>query len=205
MSSNRLSLNPTKTKLTWFGTRQQLAKIDYSLLDESFPSYAFSTADRNLVSLLIALSLFSDHITNLTRSCYYHLRRLKPIRSSVSSLVFTSIVHAYIFSRIDYCNSLFVGLPIKCASPICNPFLIRAAARLIARLPRFSNISTFMFEQIHWLPLTARTQLKVLILICRSYLGIAPKYVCDSIRRPTSAASLRPLHSSGRLDLLFFE
>src|ERR1043165_9050796 len=48
MSSNRLSLNATKTKLIWFGTRQQLAKIDYSLLDESFPSYAFSTSVRNL-------------------------------------------------------------------------------------------------------------------------------------------------------------
>ena len=58
-----------------------------------------------------------------------------------------------------------------------------------------------MFEQLHWLPLTARIQLKVLVLICRSYLGLAPKYLCDSIRRPTSAASLRPLRSSDRLDL----
>ena len=61
--------------------------------------------------------------------------------------------------------------------------VLNAAARLIVRLPRFSHISTFMFEQLHWLPLTARIQLKVLVLICRSYLGLAPKYVCDSIRR----------------------
>ena len=58
-----------------------------------------------------------------------------------------------------------------------------------------------MFEHLHWLPLTARIQLKVLILICRSYLGLAPKYLCDAIRRPTSATSLRSLRSSDRLDL----
>src|ERR1043165_4047581 len=56
-----------------------------------------------------------------------------------------------------------------------------------------------MFEQLHWLPLTARIQLKVLVLICRSYVGLAPKYLCDSIRRPTSAVSHCPLRS---LDLL---
>ena len=73
---------------------------------------------------------------------------------------FTSIVHAFICSRIDYCNSLFVGLPKVRLSPLQS--VINAAAGLIARLPRFSHISTFMFEQLHWLPLTARIQLKVL-------------------------------------------
>src|SRR6218665_1361112 len=32
MSSNRLSLNPSKTQLIWLGTRQQLLKLDFALL-----------------------------------------------------------------------------------------------------------------------------------------------------------------------------
>ena len=153
-------------------------------MDESFPSYAFSTSVRNLGVTLDSSLSFSDHITNLTRSCYYHPRRLTAIRRSVSSLVLISIVHAFICSRIDYCNSLFVGVPKVRLSPLQS--VHNAAARLIARLPRFSHISTFMFEQLYWLPLTARIQLKVLVLICRSYLGLAPKYLFDSIRRPIS-------------------
>ena len=35
---------------------------------------------------------------------------LLPAKASVSSSLFTSIVHAFICSRIDYCNSLHVGL-----------------------------------------------------------------------------------------------
>src|ERR1043165_2440068 len=74
-------------------------------------------------------------------------------------------------------------------------------SRLIARRPRFSHISTFMDEQLHWLPLSVRIQLKVLILMLKSQLGLAPKYLCHQILRPLSATSKLPLRSSDRLDL----
>src|SRR6218665_3896564 len=38
MSSNRLRLNPAKTKFMWFGTRQQLAKLNLDDLANKFPS-----------------------------------------------------------------------------------------------------------------------------------------------------------------------
>ena len=58
-----------------------------------------------------------------------------------------------------------------------------------------------MAEQLHWLPLSARIQFKVLILMLKSQLGLAPKYLCHQILRPLSVTSLRPLRSSDRLDL----
>src|SRR6218665_3331713 len=115
---------------------------------------------------------FSEHVVNLTRSSYFHLRRLRAIRWSVSSHVFTSIVHAFVCSRIDYCNSLLVGLPKVRLSPIQS--VLNAAARLVGRLPRTSHISAFMFDNLHWLPLIARIQLKVLTLIYRSHIGELP-------------------------------
>ena len=116
------------------------------------------------------------------------------------SSTFTSMVHAFICSRIDYCNSLLVGLPKSRLSPLQS--VLNAAARLIARLPRFSHISAFMIEHLHWLPLIARIRFKVLFLISRAFLGQAPRYLCDLIRRPLSAASGRPLRSLDRHDLL---
>src|SRR6218665_1826048 len=41
MPSNRLRLNPAKTKFMWFGTRQQLAKLNLDDLANKFPSYTF--------------------------------------------------------------------------------------------------------------------------------------------------------------------
>jgi len=63
----------------------------------------------------------------------------------VSSHVLTSIVHAFVCSRTDYCNSLLVGLPKVRLSHI-QSVLNAATARLIARLPRTSHISAFMFD-----------------------------------------------------------
>src|SRR6218665_3271617 len=121
MSSNRLSLNPNKTQFIWFGTPQQLLKLDIPLLTERFSSFAFHSSVRNLYVVQNSTITFSEHVANLTRTSYFHLRRLRairPFRRSVSSHVFTSIVHAFACSRIDYCNSLLVGLTNVCLSGI---------------------------------------------------------------------------------------
>src|SRR6218665_1675652 len=39
MSSNRLSLNPSKTQLIWLGTRQQLLKLNFALLATQLHSF----------------------------------------------------------------------------------------------------------------------------------------------------------------------
>ena len=92
MSTNRLCLNATKTQLIWFGTRQQLSKLDFQLLTEKFPAYTYSSSVRDLGVTLDSSLTFTEHISNLTRSCFFQLRRLRAIRRSVSPSVFTTIV-----------------------------------------------------------------------------------------------------------------
>src|SRR6218665_304691 len=121
----------------------------------------------------------------LFSSSYFHLMRL--IKQSISSHVFTSIIHAFVCSRIDYCNSLLAGLPKVCLSPLQS--VLNAATRLIARPNLTSHISTFMFDHLHWLKLIARIQIKVLTLIYRSHIGQVPKCQRDLIRLPSSAIS----------------
>ena len=102
-------------------------------------------------------------------------------------------------TKIAMLKLSLVGLPKVRLSPLQTG--LNAAARLIARLPRSSHISAFMVDHLHWLPLTARVQLKVLSLIYRSFIGRAPKYLCELIRLPASATSRRPLRSLNRHDL----
>ena len=71
--------------------------------------------------------------------------------------------------------------------------VLNAAARVTARLPRFSHISTFMTEHLHWLSLTTRIQFKILFLTCKTFLGQAPRYLCDLISYLwTSSPLFRP-------------
>src|SRR6218665_325681 len=41
MSSNHLSLNPSKTQLIWLGIHQQLLKLDFALLAPQVPQFTF--------------------------------------------------------------------------------------------------------------------------------------------------------------------
>ena len=111
MKTNRLNLNPSKTQLIWFGTRQQLLKLDHKLTASTFPDFTFSSRVRDLGVTLDSELTFADHISLLTRPCFYHLIRLRAIRRSVLSEVFLTIIHAFVCTRIDYCNSLLIGLP----------------------------------------------------------------------------------------------
>lgn len=100
----------------------------------------------------------------------------------------------------NYCNSLFAGLPKSRLSSLQS--VLNAAARLIGRFPRFSHITSFMTDVLHWLPVPSRIQYKILLLVSRTQQGMAPKYLCDLMRKPLSSLSSRPLRSSDRLDLL---
>src|SRR6218665_1073264 len=99
----------------------------------------FQTTVRDLGVTLDSALTFSQHISNLTRSSYFQMRRLKTIRKAVSIPTSTSIVYAFVCSRIAYCNSLLIVFTKPGLSPIQT--VLNAAARLIARLPRYSHIS----------------------------------------------------------------
>ena len=138
MSSNRLSLNPSKTQLIWLGTCQHLLKLDFALLGAQFPQFTFLTSVRDLGVTLDNTLSFSADVSNLSRSSFYHLRRLRAVRRSVSMPVLRSMVHAFVCSRIDYCNFLLIGLPKSRLAPLQS--VLNAAARLIAPIPQFSHI-----------------------------------------------------------------
>src|SRR6218665_3830092 len=80
MKPSRLNLNPSKTQLIWFGTRQQLLKLDHKVIASSFPDFTFSSSVRDLGVSVDSELTFADHISLLTRSCFYQLRRLRAIR-----------------------------------------------------------------------------------------------------------------------------
>src|SRR6218665_2761922 len=42
---------------------------------------------------------------------HYHLRQLRVVSRSLSSSSTSTLVHAFIANRLDYCSSLYCGLP----------------------------------------------------------------------------------------------
>ena len=72
-----------------------------------------------------------------------------------------TLVHSLIVSKVDYCNSLFIGLPNVILQKV-QSVLIRAA-RLIFNLPP----TTTSLIELHWLPLRAQLNLKYISLLLK--------------------------------------
>jgi len=112
MSFNRLCLNSVKTQLIWLGTRQQLLKLDLQLLVNRFPSFTYSSSVRDLGVILNYSFIFSDYISTLNRSCYFHLRRLRAIRRSISlPSLLPLYIHSFALASTSVTHSIFIYLP----------------------------------------------------------------------------------------------
>ena len=69
------------------------------------------------------------HVAAVCRSGYYHLRQLRPLTRSLSSAAAETVVHAFIASRLDYCNALLYGVSDKLMRRLQS--VQNAAARLV--------------------------------------------------------------------------
>ncbi len=72
---------------------------------------------------------FSSHVKAVTKSAYYHLKNIARIRCFVSSQDLENPVHAFIPSRVDYCNGLLTGLQKKTIRQL--QLIQNAAARIL--------------------------------------------------------------------------
>ena len=196
MSSNRLRLNPSKTQFIWLGTRQQLAKLDLSTIAADFPQFVFSSVVRDLGVTLDQELTFAPHINRLCRDSYYQLRQFRTVARSLTSDSTATLIHSFITVRLDYCCSLYVGLP-ACRLGCLNRVL-RSAARLCGRIPKFGHVSGYMLDVLHWLPLLQRISYRMIALVWRSLLGLAPAYLRDLCCPTLGAPGRRSLRSTER-------
>ena len=98
---------------------------------------------------------------------------LRPIARSLSVEAAKSLVHAFISSRLDYCNAILHGLPDRRLQSVLN-----AAARLITSAPRRDHITPILL-QLHWLPVRRRFDFKIAVLVFQCLTGQAPGYLAE--------------------------
>ena len=175
MSSNFLSLNPSKTEFLLIGLPQQLKKIATPVIH--LPNgvvLSTVTSARNLGVIFDSNFTFSEHISSVSKSCFYHIRDLRRIRHTIdlntARLIATSIIH----SKLDYCNSLFLNLPATQTNRL--QLVLNAAARAVTKTPKFNHISPIL-KSLHWLKVQQRIQYKVISLTHKALHSGHPSYL----------------------------
>ena len=189
---NGLRLNPTKSEVMWSGTRAQLLSVPKNdILIASLP--VPSSKSVKLIGVTFDPQLtFSQHITEICRTCNFHLLALRHIRplidTSTANMLATSIIH----SRLDYCNSLFSGIT---DSNLNRLQRIQNRAAIIVTNSRGPVSCSSLLKQLHWLPIPNRIDFKIALLTYKVLTSQQPSYL-NSLLSPYITS--RSLRSSGQ-------
>ena len=110
MLVNRLKLNDDKTEVTVFAPPSISKSLSVPPLSISSDPIAPQLSCRNLGAHFDQQLSMSSNINMICKSSYFHLRNISSIRSFLDVRTTETIVHAFVTSRIDYCNSLLFGI-----------------------------------------------------------------------------------------------
>ena len=135
----------------------------------------------------------ADHVASLCRSCFFQLRQLRLVRSSLTDDSAKTLVHAFVSSRLDYCNSVLHGVSGRLLRKLQT--VQNAAARVVTRSRKFDHI-TPVLNELHWLPVVQRVRFKLALTVFKCLNGLAPSYLTDDCVLVSSVAGRRPLRSA---------
>ena len=188
MAGNHLKLNDNKTEVITFRAPN---------VEMNMPIDVIQIGDYRIppVQCVRDLGVVFDHhmtmhknITKTCASCYFHLRNISSIRDSLTDEATIQLVHAFVSSRIDYCNPLLYGIPeyaIKKLQRVQN-----LAARVVTRSSKYSSITPTL-KKLHWLPVKYRIIFKVVLLTFKALHGLAPNYSRTLLQSYIPSRSLR--------------
>lgn len=131
---------------------------------------------RNLGYFMDSFMTGDDHVRRLCAGCINLLRKIRNIRHLITFEMAQVIVQGLVLSRLDYCNSLFMGMSQKNLRKL--QVIQNNCARVIYRAKPFEHV-TQMLINLHWLPVVARIEYKVLCLLYKCRQGSAPMYLCN--------------------------
>jgi len=117
---------------------------------------------------------------------------MRPTLQSLSRDSAKTLVQAFIFSGLDYCNSVLYGVTDNLLQRLQS--VQNAASRLITRTGRREHISPVLQES-HWLPVRRRVDFQLATLMFKPLHGCAPSYLSDACKSAPEAS--RRLRSSG--------
>ena len=108
-------------------------------------------------------------------SASYYLRSISKIRKVLTTAATKSLIHAYVTSRLDYCNCLLLGINKSLLKKLQN--VQNTAARIITS-DKEKSIATVLHD-LHWLPVWKRIIFKILVHVFNGLHDKAPQYLTE--------------------------
>ena len=124
---------------------------------------------------------FKKQIDMVVKNCNFQIRNMYAIKKYLDYkclhlLIHHLLVHSLVISKIDYCNSLYVGLSNYLLKKLQS--VINRSVRLICSLPPRVPTTQYLIE-LHWLPVKARIEFKICLLAFKALKFGQPRYLAN--------------------------
>jgi hypothetical protein len=114
---------------------------------------------------------FDKHIKTVSRTAFFHLHNIEKIRNLLSKNDAEKCIHAFVTSKLDDCNALLSSYLDKALNKL--QLVLNMASRILTRTQKLYHI-TPVLASLHWLPVKAKADFKVLLLTYKALHGLAP-------------------------------
>ncbi|XP_056618644.1 uncharacterized protein LOC130433018 isoform X2 [Triplophysa dalaica] len=196
MSNNFLLLNSDKTEVLLTGPKTAMRNNQEYCLTIDGCSIKSSSSAKNLGVVFDSTLSFESHVANTCKIAFFHLKNISKLRHMLSLSDAEKLIHAFMTSRLDYCNALLGGCPAGLLQKL--QLVQNAAARVLTRTKKYEHI-TPVLSTLHWLPIKHRINFKILLITYKALHGLAPQYLNELLLyyRPP-----RTLRSKGSCQLV---
>ena len=188
LKKNKLCNNSDKTEFLIIGTHQQLSKLNFDSIIVGDTTVHKTQHARNLGVMFDEHLSMEQQVKKICKSGYFHLKNIASIRNVMDSKNTEKLVHAFISSTLDYGNSLLYGISQKHINKL--QVLQNSAAKLIEKKKKYDHVTETLIK-LHWLPIKARIDFKILLLTWKGLNGVAPPYIKSMLEPRNDVRSLR--------------
>ena len=192
MTTNKLKLNEDKTEILLCNPKNLSCPGVPNTIKVENDEIKFSRNAKNLGVYFDNKLSMEVHINYLCKTLYLELRRIGHMSHFLNLNSLKTLTSAFIFSRIDYCNSLFFNLPNFLINKLQR--IQNHAARIILKRKKSEHISPMLLS-LHWLPVEKRIIYKIATLCYKCKNKTAPTYLNNFI---TDYIPTRQLRSTNK-------
>ena len=188
MLSHQLKMNDDKTEFLVISSKSIARGIGSPSLHIGDHQVVATSSARNIGVMMDSKASMEAHVLSVCKSSFIHIRNLSRIKKFVDSSSLECLVHAFITTKLDYCNSLLCGAP----STLINKLqrIQNIVARIITGHGRCEHI-TPVLKALHWLPVQQRIKFKTLVLVYKAVNNLAPVYLQELVHPHVPCRGLR--------------
>ena len=169
MIKDKFMINDEKTELWLLELRHSGHESLIIPNDEAF---------RNLAVWLQSTFSICSHVPRTCKSAFLLPPQYKAQYKYLNRESTERLIHAFVISRLDYCNSLLYGITSNSMEKLRR--VQNAATRVVYRAPTNCHITLILFG-LHWLPVRSRIIFHILTITFKAIHNMAPKYLSNLI------------------------